>query len=294
MKLNVIFIKGKYLIFIFLTVLLTIIISLLFFKKFNHYSDNIPTIAKVQYEEYLKDDLNGDGIYDLLYINYKNNNYYIESHINNKTYCFNPKNSLNTLGNYSEAWPISVKLMDLNNDSIPEILTQASLDESPITHIFQLQNNEFKDIFCSTNNFIGFLNTDSNTIILTSTINDFKDNLKIFILSNNLLKKIDNTIFLENNVETLKKLIYFFENKQNFNYISNLISDNISSQDLSLLTNLDCSEYKYTFQNCFLEYDKNTSSYKYILNFKQYDEYEENQLTLNISINNFSMITSIK
>ena len=158
MKFNVIFIKIKSLIFIFCLSIVILFSFLLSNKLYQNNLTSIPTATKPQAEEYLKCDLNGDNKDDLIYISSKDNIYYMEAHINNKTYFFNTKNT-NTLGTYNISYPLSVKLIDLNNDNIPEIITESSLNSASITHIFMLHNNEFKEIFCSTNNFLGILNS---------------------------------------------------------------------------------------------------------------------------------------
>lgn len=297
MKLNVIFIKGRLVIIIFCFSFI-ILLSYLFINNSFNNDLIIPTMTKPQIDEYLKHDLNGDGTYDLLYISCKNNIYYIEAHIKDKTYFFNTKNTLNTLGNYNEAWPLSIKLIDLNNDNVPEIITQGSFNNIATTHIFTLSNNEFKDVFCSTNNFIGVLESSNNyPVLISSSIDNYPD-LEHYTLENNLLKKqYTNTSFSSQSLKIINNIISFIESKnKETNILSNVFSNTILSEDLSLLYSFQGDGYEYVFQNCFLE-TVDTSSNIYTLNFKKYDKFEDTQLTLNICIdkidNNF-LIISIK
>ena len=298
MKFNVIFIKIKSLIFIFCLSIVILFSFLLSNKLYQNNLTSIPTATKPQAEEYLKCDLNGDNKDDLIYISSKDNIYYMEAHINNKTYFFNTKNP-NTLGTYNISYPLSVKLIDLNNDNIPEIITESSLNSASITHIFMLHNNEFKEIFCSTNNFLGILNSSNyaSPILISSSLNTPSENLNTYILDNNMLKNISMNNLSLQSLNIINNIISFIESSENtYDNISNLFSNNISSLEISLLQNLKTDGYSYLLENCFLE---STSSYSslYTLTFKKYHEYENNKFILNIGIdkiNDTLLITSIK
>lgn len=300
MKLNVIFIKIKSLIFIFCFSITILFGFLLINKLYKNLHNNVPTMAKPQLEEYLKDDLNGDSKDDLLYISCKNDIYYIEAHINDKTYFFNTK-SLNTLGKYNESWPLSVKLIDLNNDNIPEIITEGSLGATSIVHIFMLYNNEFKDIFCSTDNFLGVLNLSdlSSPVLISSSIDTSLQDLNTYVLDKYVLKKISiNNLSLQG-INIVNDIIYFMESKETkYDTIETLLSDNISNLELSALQNLKTDNYSYIFESCFLE-STNIPLFSniYTLTFKKYDEYENSKVTLTIcidKINDTFLVTSIK
>lgn len=301
MKLNVFIIKGKTLIFVFFSLLTITFVSLLLFRKTSYTSNEaIPTMAKPQFEEYFKNDLNGDGKSDLLYITCKNDAYYMESHIDNTTCFFNTKGSLNTLGNYSFTWPLSVKFKDINNDSIPEIITQGSFNEESVSHIFLWDVNEFKDILSSKANFIGVFNSSNtkNPVIMLSSISDSSTNLYA----------IEDTKLIELSLDNASSLILdtikiFIKNIESPNDLSDLelFSSNISQDEKSNFYSLKDANYKYTFQDCFLEdiTPANTDSDEYVatLNFKKYLNDDLEQVNLNISLvkmNNNIKITSFK
>lgn len=300
MKLNVFIIKGKTLIFVFFSLLAIAFISLLLLKRTLYtYNESIPTMSKPQFEEYLKNDLNGDGKADLLYITCKNDSYYIESHIDNNTYFFNTKASLNTLGSYSLLWPLSVKFKDINNDLIPEIITQGSFDDEPISHIF-LWDNGFKDVLSSKANFIGVFNSSNNekNIIMLSSIPESSTNL--YEIEDNKLTplSLDNTSSL-----ILDTITIFIENIETSNTLSDLelFSTDISESVKSDFYNLKKENYKYTFQDCFLESidssNMDSNEYKANLNFKRSLQDDLEQINLSISlakVNNNIKITSFK
>ncbi|MDO4535000.1 MAG: VCBS repeat-containing protein [Clostridium perfringens] len=296
MKLNVFIVKGKTLIFVFCSFLIVILTTLLIMKALNISNEAVPTMSKPQFEEYLKDDLNGDGKADLLYITCKDNTYYMEAHVDNNTYFFNTKNAL---GQHLSFWPLSVKLIDLNNDSIPEIITQSSFEENPISHTFLWNSNEFKDILHSKTNFIGVLNSSNkNPVILLSSISDSSTNL--YTIKDNELTNIP--------LDTLSSLILntittFINNIEESNPLDTLelFSKYISEDEKSNFYNLKNENYKYSFQDCFLEElpSPNSSSNEYLvnLNFKRYIDEDFAQVNLTISlakIENNLKITSFK
>lgn len=301
MKLNVFIIKGKTLIFVFFSLLTIAFISLLLFKKtFYAYNEAIPTMSKPQFEEYLKNDLNGDGKSDLLYITCKNNAYYMESHVDNNTYFFNTKGALNTLGNYMESWPLSVKFKDINNDLIPEIIIQGSFEEESISHVFLWNDSGFIDILSSKSNFVGVFNLSSNKnpVIMLSSIHDSSTN--IYSLKDKELISLPSDNISSLILDTITTFVKNMENTNDLNYLD-LFSPNISDEEKSHFYNLKTDGYKYTFQDCFLEditlSDIASNEYRATLNFKRHLEGDFEQVRLSISltkINNSIKITSFK
>ncbi len=251
-------------------------------------------MSKPKFEKYLKDDLNGDGKPDLLYITCKNDIYYMETHINNKTYFFNTKNPL---GEYLSFWPLSVKLIDINNDLIPEIITQSSFEDKSIFHTFLWDGNEFKDIVSSGSNFIGIFN-NKNPVLLLSSIPDSSANL--YSIENSKLTNIplDNMSHLILN--TINAFIGYIEGRNTLDDLK-LFSDNISKDEKSDFYNLKNDDYKYIFQDCFLEEtsSSNSSSNEYLinLNFKGYLDNDFKQVNLILSlakVENNLKVTSFK
>lgn len=195
------------------------------FIKCNNKNDYIPTMSKPKYSDCIKKDLNGDGNDDLLYIVSKENKYYLEALINDKTYFFNEKRPLNTLGFYYDYAPISINFTDLSRDKLPEIIVQSLDQDSSIQHIFTFVDNEFKDIFCSTNNILGVMNSNNNktprylSCSSTNIIDTLQKNMLIYDTPKNISYENIDVTFLSHTLSFLNDLTE--EKFVNYDFISN-------------------------------------------------------------------------
>ncbi|MPQ43973.1 FG-GAP repeat domain-containing protein [Clostridium tarantellae] len=279
MKFNVIIVTKKTLI-IFSTLLLLIGSGFLYLAKINfnsYYTDeSIPIMAKPQGEQAIKKDLNGDGKEDVLYITAKEEKYYVEALINKKTYFFNEKKTLKTLGNYYSHWPMTINIIDINRDRIPEIIIQSSQENTPIQHIFTWNNNEFLDIYCSTNNILGILDSSNNKTpkLLSASLESSQSNIQQYLMKEKNLKNIS---YEKNSLPGLNSVIQFIdliEYPYELSETPNIFAPNINSDELAILWQLDKENFTYTFQDCFFRDDSwdssNTlSSCTWTLNFKK-------------------------
>ena len=229
---------------IFLILLLTISIFTIF-ALINKYNDDeiIPTMASPDISSYLKEDLNGDGTQDILYIVSKNNKYYLQALINNQIYYFNEKRPLNSLGCFNEYAPLSINFLDLSRDKIPEIILQSFDDENtPIQHIFSLIDNKFIDIFCSTNNIIGILNSKNNKTpeYISLNSNDIDKSLSKHILNKKAQKNIS---YEPTNLKILEPILKFTK------YLSNNTNFEDYTTESLLDSNIHQTFYKYFNEN---------------------------------------------
>ncbi|NRS85933.1 hypothetical protein BD780_003158 [Clostridium tetanomorphum] len=115
------------------------------------------TFSKISYNTLKRIDLNGDKKNDILYIKVHNDNYYIQASVNNHNFSLQPEKSVKSLGK-AQSNPIQIYFNDLNNDNKLEIFTQSFYGKEPIQHVFLFTDSGFKDIFCSSNNVLGFIN----------------------------------------------------------------------------------------------------------------------------------------
>lgn len=296
MKFNVIIIKRKTIILITL-LLLFICGGFLYLTNFKNNYDTetvIPTMAKPQGEQAVKKDLDGDGKEDVLYITSKNDKYYVEAHINNNTYFFNEKKPLNTLGLYYTYWPMTINIIDINRDRLPEIIIQSSQDNSPVQHIFTWTSDEFKDLYCSTNNVLGVLDSANNQTpkLLSFSINNGVSEIQQHMLNGKNLKNISYENYSPPGLDSICQFIDIISYNYEIQEPPSIFTDNIPSNELSLLWQLDKESYYYSFQDAFFRDDSwkkdgSLSSCSWTLNFKKTQKNnkdEDTQISFKISL----------
>ncbi|WP_216457554.1 FG-GAP repeat domain-containing protein [Clostridium simiarum] len=158
MKLRVFFLKKKHLLYFLIVATFFIIVLSLFNLK----RRSAPTFMSIKDSKSIKADFNGDGEEDLLYINIDKNKYYLQVNTKNDSYFLEPEKKLNTMGELYHHWPLRINFTDISRDKIPEIFIQSSQNNLPIQHVFLWDNKQFKDIYCSNNNVMGFLDSENN------------------------------------------------------------------------------------------------------------------------------------
>ncbi|MGV8982852.1 VCBS repeat-containing protein [Clostridium sp.] len=280
MKLQVIFLKKKFIYYALAIIVGTIMLtSLLFFKK-----DSISTFNIVNENKIMQADLTGDGTKDILYIKTDSDKYYIQINSEDKSYYLEPSKKINTVGNYYVQWPMRLTLMDINRNNVPEIFTQASVDSkgstknSAIQHVFLWNHEKFNDIFCSTNNILGFVDSKNNKTprVLSGNITDGKMNLTSYIFIKENLKSFDynytDNYMGKNTITGFINLMTSFPLSE-LNISKELFTDNLNGNDISLLTDLSNRKVYFNFQDgVFKDYawDKNgnATSILWTLNFK--------------------------
>ena len=185
MKLKVLFLKKKYLYYslAIIAILVLTIIFMLSKKTTSTFSTIVDNTIK-------KADFTGDGKEDILYIKKTQNKYYVQVNTNDNSFMLEPDKKLNTLGNYYDYSPMELTLMDISRNKVPEIFIQSLEKETPVQHIFIWNNNKFEDIFCSTNNFLGFMDSNNNKTprVISGTIKENKIQLTNYMLINNKMQ----------------------------------------------------------------------------------------------------------
>ena len=154
---------------------------------------SISTFNIVNETKMMQADLTGDGTKDILYIKTDTDKYYIQINSEDKSYYLEPSKKINTVGNYYTEWPMRLTLMDISRNKVPEIFTQASTKNKAIQHAFFWNGEKFDDIFCSTNNILGFIDSKNNKTpkVLSGNIKDGKINFTSYIFIKNSLKSFD-------------------------------------------------------------------------------------------------------
>ncbi|WP_415875486.1 FG-GAP repeat domain-containing protein [Clostridium sp.] len=190
LKFRVLFLKRKQIYYFLL-----IVVVLIFFG-FSILSNNrasYATFSVGSVDKTYKSDLTGDGKQDVLYITLNKNKYYLQVNTEKDSFYLEPSKNLASVGNYYPYWPMRVNILDISRDKIPEIFIQSSKENKPIQHVFLYEKNRFKDIFCSYNNILGFMDCTNNKTPKMISGNISKNNFSFsnYILLQGKLEKYD-------------------------------------------------------------------------------------------------------
>lgn len=280
MKLQVIFLKKKF-IYYSLAIIL-IVITFVAFLCFGKAS--ITTFNIIDESKMIQTDLTGNGTKDILYIKTEKDKYYVQINAGDKSYYLEPSKQTNTVGNYCIQWPMRLTLMDVSRDNIPEIFTQASLGDTTsiqnkaISHVFLWNGEKFDDILCNTNNILGFVDSKNNKIpkVISGNIKDGKATLVSYIFIKNNLKAFDYN-YVDNYMGN-DTILGFVNLMSSFpiaelNISRELFSPDLNGNALSLLNDLSKEKLSFHFQDAvFKDYkwdkDGNANEVLWTLSFK--------------------------
>lgn len=295
MKLRVIFLKKKHIYYIILSTILIILFVLLLLTKKTTETFN----TLVNNNKMIQADLTGDGKKDLLYIKTEKDKYYMEVNTGEKSFYLEPDKKLPTAGTYDEFNPLKVTLMDITRDKIPEIFIQANQKNTAVQHVFLWNDNKFDDIFCGSNNIIGFSDSSNNKTpkFLSGKITSNKIELTSYMFMYDK-GKLENIVFNYHDNFLGRDSIFSF-----IKYIetlpgseatapSNIFYPGLSGQDLSVIGRLAGEQNNYTFQNCVFKDNKSDkngaiSEVLWTLNFKAVSNINKDKIknyTLNVTL----------
>lgn len=292
MKLRVLFLKKKY-IYYFFAFSIVCVLSLIFIN-FNP-SNSVFNIIDIN--KSLKADFTGDGEEDILYIKTEKDKYYLQVYSNNQSYYLEPDKKINNVGNYYLYWPMKISILDLNRDKIPEIFIQASSKGIPIQHIFSWNGKEFKDIYCSSNNVMGFIDYRNNKTIkfVSGNLTGAKPSFSYFMYINNNMENFDMSSFSIPGVDEVSSFVKYIQTlPEGESYIpKEIFYPGLGGKDLSLIGKLSGENNTYIFQDASFndsKWDKEgqISEIKWTLNFKGVSRIDSSQLK------NYSIVLKLK
>jgi len=280
MKLEVIFFRRKYIYLALAFIFFTTTVTFFLFPR----NDSISVFNIVTDNKMMQADLTGSGTKDILYIKTDADKYYIQINSKDKSYYLEPSKKINTVGNYYTDWPMRLTLMDISRNNIPEIFTQASVDDTAsinnkaVQHVFLWNNEKFDDIFCSTNNILGFMDSKNNKTpkVLSGNIKDGKMTFTSYIFIKNSLKSFEykyaDNFMGKNTVLGFINLMTSFPLSE-LNMSKELFSPDLNGNDISLLSNLSKDKIYFSFQDAvFKDYKWDKEGYAseilWTLNFK--------------------------
>lgn len=295
MKLRVIFLKKKHIYYTILSILLVVLIFVLIFTKKTAETFN----TLVNNNKMIQADLTGDGKKDILYIKTEKDKYYMEVNTGEKSLYLEPDKKLPTAGTYDEYNPLKITLMDITRDKIPEIFIQSNEKNTAVQHVFFWNKNNFNDIFCGSNNIIGFSDSSNNKTpkFLSGKMGSSKIELTSYMFMYDK-GKLENIVFNYNDNflgrDSIFSFIKYIEALPGSEATSptNIFYPGLSGQDLSVIGRLSGEQNSYTFQNCIFKdskSDKNgvISEVLWTLNFKAASNINKGKIknyTLNVSL----------
>lgn len=288
-----IFIKKKSLLVVTIIILSSIFtISAFLFKEIyllNNNSQSIETFASTNQGENFFVDLNGDGKKDSIYISSSNssNQYIISCTVNNQNYSLEVKSPLNTLGAFNKYWPITISFIDISRDKIPELIIQSSENDIAITHIFKWTGDGFKDLYCSTNEIFGVIDSNNNKSpkFFSFSINNSDGTIQKYMLTNNNIKNIS---YEKIEIPAYNSIISFIDIvtlPYNLYNLPDIFSDKIPYNLIHKLDALNKGNFYYVFQDGFfkdINWDSkgNISEVNWRVRFKKCSKSNKNDIEL--------------
>ncbi|MBU3161297.1 VCBS repeat-containing protein [Clostridium frigoris] len=274
MKLQIVFLKKKYIYYVLAIIIFTILLTYFFLFK----TSTISTFNIVNEVKMMHADLNGDGTKDILYIKTEVDKYQIQINSGDSSYYLEPSKKIKTVGNYYSQWPMRLTLMDISRNYVPEIFTQASVNNKAVQHVFLWNGEKYEDIFSSTNNILGFVDSKNNKTpkMLSGNIKDGKLDLTSYLFIQDSLQSFDynyvDNYMGKNNVLGFITLMSTLPVSE-LNIPKELFASDLNGNDISLLSDLSDKKMHLTFQDgVFKDYnwdkDGNTSEVLWTLNFK--------------------------
>ncbi len=257
MKFNVLFIKKRNIIYIFL--FLIIFLLFIVYLKTSATKDTFTTSYFASEANTYKLDLTGDGKEDALNIITNNEgNYSIIINSNKNSIPLEPAEKLNSFGASLEYWPPLLNFVDINRDNIPEIFYQSgNSDNKSIQHIFYFNDTDFNNLLSQYSNILGILDISNNKTpkIISGLISKDNINFSNYVYINKSLSP-----FTYNKEPSIKDSITQFisvvtnTDKENFQkYLENNISENINQKSLNTLECISSNDNAYIFENGFFK-----------------------------------------
>ncbi|MGL5353597.1 MAG: hypothetical protein ACRDA5_09770 [Clostridium sp.] len=254
-------------------------------------------------------DLNGDGEKEYLEIKTEKNTYVVKVKNSHKEYILSPSDNSKVIGEFISSFPLKITTLDLSRDGIPEIIIRTIKNNAPINYIFTWDKDNFSNIYTSSNNILGILDSNnSRTPKILSIISSKGDSSTTSYILNG--KTLKDTTFSKTTVPSLNSVQTFIdliEAPYELSDPPDIFSSSIDSTELGLLWNLNKDISNYSFKSGYF-YDStwdnsgNITSIVWCLSFedvKKLDSTAEHKelliyLTLKKDSNNELKISSIK
>ena len=272
---KVVFIKRKTL--LNFSLLLIILVSIICFRIATYKHKHIETFNPIDLNTETIIDLTGDGSKDKLKIISTNSSLDVEITSNNKTYNLSSLCKEHTLLSNCSYWPAKVYIKNLSKNKIPQIIVQGVKNSSPIQYVFSWDNDKFSLLFSSDKNILGVLDSTSNSTPQCYSINSSTgtQSLSSFMIISKEVIDITKDCKTVPNISALLTLTDIIQKNYEIDEVPDIFKENIPSEELAILWNLDKEHNTYSFEDAFfyddsIDNEGNITSMKWILTFEKY------------------------
>ncbi len=233
-----------YFIFILSILFFTILILYFFlFKNTSTFSSNSNVHNTAGY------DLDGDSLKDKVTLIENNDSLQVKIQTFENEYLLKSSKNDTNLFTKCSYYKIKTHFVDLTRDNLPELILTGMKDNHPICYIFKWTTDNFINIYTSTNNIFGIINSNNSKMPIEIDTN-LPDKASV-INSNIFLADTTKDLCMSKlkvpALNSIEKFIDLIEYPYEIIDTPDIFADFISSSELSLLWNLNKSSTRYTF-----------------------------------------------
>lgn len=241
---KVLFIKKKYIYYLFIFLLSVIVFYFSTVKNNNKSLYSFNPIDKNSFA-----DINCDGIKDN--INISHNNIIVD--INNEKYILKNYIENNSISHSTESWPVKVFLFNISRSNKPEIIIQNKNKDKASVSILSYTNENFINLYSESKNIFGILDSKSGKNPRCFALNSYIgiNSLNSFMIINNKVLDITEDSKDIPGLSNILEFINLIEKNYEIDDTPNIFTENIPSKELGILWNLDKENFNYSFQDCF-------------------------------------------
>jgi hypothetical protein len=163
----------------------------------------------------------------------KNKGYIVEiEQYNGKTYTLKPAGEFEYLAPYTTFWDINIQIADINNDTVPEIITWGQMTHENAIHIFRWNGSQYKIVYSGFNTDFDFKDTTGDKVlelIIDDRIYGTGDEFTYYKWQNNQYKKINYELVANRGFEKIQNVIGIYQSlhAQKFLYSDSLFESSL-------------------------------------------------------------------
>ncbi|MDD6879910.1 MAG: hypothetical protein PUD59_06825, partial [bacterium] len=238
-------------------ILLIICLFFITYSFFNKWKSTFSSLSLNIHND-LENDFDGDGSVDSLTLNKYNSHYVVKIKTAKNLYTLKSINYGESLIDISDSLQPKVKALDLSRDGIPEIILSGCKDNKPITYIFKWKDDNFTEVFSTSYNIFGVLDSKNSKTpkILYALSEKGDESTKSLIFNGNEIKDISFSKTLIPSLGVVQKFIDLIQLDYELTETPGLFTPYIESSELGILWTLSKDTFRYSFQTGYF-YDIN-------------------------------------